>query len=228
MKKLLLSGIGLLLAGCLIPYEDTAEGRSAVRAVDAWDSRVKTDLPPRVTMEWLLTRLPRQKSGSARCEFARLLRARELAKRFRSPLRPDELRAALLAGECARIRLNTLLGVRPDAKIDYDPAGAFAVPPELPDPESAAKAALVLRDDDRPVESVLERVALAHARAVAAYDAAGHAASPEEKIDRECARVVAVQDLADALGLPFDKLNEVETLAGRFDTVKRHREVTFR
>ena len=224
MKNMLLLGVGLLLGGCIVPYEDPA----ADRAVEAWNAGKRTDLPRRVTMDWMLARLSRRECGLARREFARLLRARELAKLYRSPLRADGLRAALLDGERARIRLNTLLGVRPDVKIDYDPAGAFAVPPELPDPESSAKAALMLRDEADSPKAVLERVALAHARAVAACDAAEHADTPETKIDRAFDRAVAVQDLADALGIYFTAWNEVEVLAGRFDTVKRHREVTFR
>lgn len=225
MKRLLwLAGCGILLGGCLIPYEDPA----AARAVDAWEARDGRGLPRPLKFDPTLSRLPREKNHAARREFARLLRARELEKLYRSPLRADELRAAVLEGECARIRLNTLLGINPAVKLDYDPAGAFAVPPELPDPVSAAKAALMLAPPDAASEAVLEAVALAHARAVAACDAAEHAATPEAKIVTQCDRVLAALDLADALGLPFTALGEVEVLAARFDTVKRHRDVTFR
>ena len=143
-------------------------------------------------------------------------------------MRADELRAAILDGECARVRINTLLGFRPDAQVAYDTTGAFDVPAELPDPVSAAKAALMTDDAAVPPQTTLERVALAHARAVAACDAAEQTADPEKKTDRECARILAALDLADALGMPLTGFSGIPGLAGRFDTVNRLRDVTFR
>ena len=219
-----LIGLGVLLGGCIIPYDDPA----AAEAVAHWNAGAGRDLPRKPTLAQVLLRLPWEKSYAARREFARLRRARELAELYRNPLRADGLRSAVLDGECARIRLNALLGVRPEVRLDYDTSDAFAVPEELPDPDSAAKAALLNRDPAVPPEAALTAVALAHARAVAAYDAAAHAATPEARIDRQCARTLALLDLAEALNLPCTALGEVEALAGRFDTVKRHRDVTFR
>ncbi|MCI5778285.1 MAG: hypothetical protein MR051_00450 [Lentisphaeria bacterium] len=216
MKNLLCLSMLILTGGCLVPHEDPA----ADAAVNQWNALERRDLPEILTPDSAAVRVSRVgQANQLRREFARLHRARQLEKLYRDPLRPNELRAAILEAECARIRLNALLGVRPDIRVNYDTAESFAVPPELPDPTGTVKAALFAAPDAAP-----DAAALTHARAVAAYDAAAHAATPEEKIERECARVLAVLDLADALNLPFPALGETEVLARRFDKQLRDRE----
>ena len=224
MKRLPLSlGAALLLCGCIVPYKDPC----AEEALRRWETL--SDAPQTLTLEAALPRAKGfQEANEVHRQFALLRRAKLLTEQYRAPLRPDELRAAILDGECARIRLNALLGFRPDVPVVYDTAGAFDVPKELPDPVSVAKAALMSDDPAAPPQTTLERVALAHARAVTAYDAAAQPAAPETKIDRECARVLAALDLANALAMPLTGFNGISGMAGRFDTVKRHRDVTFR
>ena len=223
MKHLLLPGLALLLGGCIVPYEDPR----AEKALSRWETF--SDAPRTLTLEAALPRTKNfREANEARRQFALLRRAKLREEKYRSPLRADELRAAILAGECARIRLNTLLGFRPDAQVAYDTEGAFDVPGELPAPVDAAKAALMTDDPAVPPRTTLERVALAHARAVAAWDAAAQTADPETKTDRECTRILAALDLADALAIPLTGFSGIPGMAGRFDTVKRHRDVTFR
>ena len=216
MKNWLCLCVLMLAGGCLVPCVDPA----ADAAVNRWNALERRDLPETLTPDGAAVRAVRpEHANQLRREFARLHRARQLEQLYRDPLRANQLREAVLEAECARIRLNALLGLRPDIRVKYDTEGAFAVPPELPDPVGTVKAALFAAPDAAP-----DAAALAHARAVAAYDAAEHAGTPEEKINRKCARVLAALDLADALNLPFTALGETETLARRFDKQLRDRE----
>lgn len=202
----------VLLCGCQLRWEDPR----AEAAVDVYTALMQKKLPEPVTFSHAVAVAPPEIRADLRREFANLRCWRELSSIYRTLPQKDKYNHAVLSAELARINLNVLLGVPPGRQLEYDTAGAFAVPAELPALSRIEKAAMVTAGNGMSVE-FLGRLHREYAIAVAAYDRAEHASDPAEKI--LCARdkVLGCVEIARCAGLSFPDPESVESAARRFD-----------
>lgn len=218
MKKIILSGVLLLLCGgCVIHWEDD----NAAGAVKEYQRLLTAKAPETLNLAGAAALSPVQNRNLVRREFAKLRMAEILIPLYRESKQYDLFRQAVLDGETARINLNSLLGFHPQVKIAYDTAGAFEVPGELPTLENMEKAALISAGGQGNIPDILRRVHLAYAAAIAAYDAAAHAVTPEQHCIREGQRILRCLELTAAVGITYAELGNVNSMAGRFDAAEK-------
>ena len=216
IRSLLGSALAITLCGCMLTNYD----RAAENAVKTYDSLRRGNVPETLTVAGVLSRCDSSMHNSVCRELARLHYARERAKSYRIPMKENELRTALLDAEKARISLNCLLGFLPEEKINYDTAGAFDVPQELPDVTVFEKAVLLASADRETALNRLKQIRFIHADAVAAYDAVLHTVSPAQRCAAEYLRVISCIQLADAAGTTLANMTEINAAAKRFDAYK--------
>ena len=203
--------------GCMVFHEDP----KAEQAVKDYDALMRYNVPEELSLAGAVATVPSEKHSEIHREFAGLHRAEILDRICREQSNYRKLNQVLFEKECARIRLNVLLGISPEKKIKYNTGGAFEVPDELPDVKSIAKAAMVIAGSGNDL-FFLERIYLAHAAAVAAYDRFQHASTPEEKVVVAYERVAACADLAAAAKMTWLELPGAGNISGRFDVLTSH------